>query len=79
MDITSLEKCGIFQDKDCIKEICPFWSKEKMCILDFSGTMLLNVTNKLTYIAKVWQAMDKQQKLNTAVRLLNTIAERLET
>jgi len=77
-NITSLEQCGIFQEKDCIKELCPFWSKENMCILDFSGTMLFNLTNKLTYVAKAWQSMDKQQKVNASLKILNKIAQRLD-
>ena len=49
-----------------------------MCILDFSGTMLFNLTNKLTYVAKAWQSMDKQQKVNASLKILNKIAQRLD-
>lgn len=73
-NITSLDKCGLVQTQDCIKHLCPLWSKEDNCILDVSGTMFKNMAQKITLAGTVWNAMDKNQKIKAGLDLLKKIA-----
>ncbi len=74
MEITSLDKCGIFQKQDCLKELCPLWSKnDGYCIADISGTMLNEIAKKISLVSMVWKSMDNKQKLEAGLSVLKKI------
>jgi hypothetical protein len=75
-NITSLDRCGIFQKQECLKELCPLWSQtEGLCVADISGTMLSDMVNKVTFAINVWQRMDNKQRLQAGLSVLKKMSE----
>lgn len=75
-NITSLDRCGIFQKQECLKELCPLWSKkEEFCVADMSGTMLNDIAKKISLAVNVLQRMDNKQKLQAGLSVLKKFTE----
>jgi hypothetical protein len=75
-NITSLDRCGIFQKQECLKELCPLWSKkEEFCVADMSGTMLNDMAKKIGLAINVWQRMDNKQRLQAGLGVLKKMSE----